>query len=225
MRRFLIVLLFFGLAASLSAQYKEGPVRFTASGNSHLSWLFSDNPDNIPGSVRFGGGAEFHVDYFFEPNFAFSTGLIWSLSGDNMTFSNPVPISFLTGVDSLSGGTQITYNLQFVDIPIGLKMISREIGYSTFFVDFGIDPMWFIKVTGDTSDGAHEKDPINEEFSRFNIAYHSELGLNYSLGNKTSVVLALFYKNTFLDLTTDYLDKPHDNCRVNLAGIKLGFGF
>ena len=85
--------------------------------------------------------------------------------------------------------------------------------------------MWRIKATGNTSDGMHERNQITDEVSRINVGYHCELGICYSLGNKTSVVIAAFYKNTFLDFTTDYLDKQHDNSRINLAGIKLGFGF
>ncbi|MEA1878990.1 MAG: hypothetical protein U9N86_19265 [Bacteroidota bacterium] len=225
MRRFLIMFLFLGIMTSVSAQYKDGPLRLTISGVSNLSWLFSDYPDNIPGSVRAGGAAEFHIDYFFEPNFAFSSGICWSLSGGNMIYSKPTPMSFGTGIYNLPAGTELTYRLQFVEIPLGLKLISREIGYSTFFTDFGIDPMLRIRATGDTSDGIHEKDQIIEEVSLFNVAYHSELGVSYSLGNNTSVVLAFFYKNTFLDFTTDNLNKPHDTSRINLAGIKLGFGF
>ena len=197
---------------------------FTASGVSHLNWIFTDYPDNNPGPVRIGGGAEFHVDYFFEPNFAFSSGIIWSLSGGNMIYSKSVPISFVNGIDSLPAGTQLTYHLQFVEIPLGLKLVSREIGYSTFFADFGIDPMLRIRAVGDTSDNMHNKVQINDELSRVNIGYHCEFGINYSLGNSMAVVLAIYYQNTFLDFTTD-LNKPHDNSRINLAGIKLGFGF
>ncbi len=85
--------------------------------------------------------------------------------------------------------------------------------------------MMRIKATGDTSDGSHPKEHISKEVSRFNVGYHIDLGVCYSLGNQTSIVIAAFYKNTFLDFTTDYLDKPHDNCRINVAGIKVGFGF
>ena len=225
MKKILIMCLFLGVVGSLSAQYKDSPLKFTISAASHLNWLFSDHPDNTPGPVRLGGGAELHLDYFFEPHFAFSTGVIWTLTGGNMIYSKSVPMSFITGLYTLPPGAQLTYRLQFVEIPLGLKLVSREIGYSTFFSDFGINPMWRNKATGDTSDGMNEKNPIFKEVSRYNVGYHVELGICYSLGNKTSIVVSGFYKNTFLDFTTDYMDKPHDNSRINLAGIKLGFGF
>lgn len=225
MRRILIITILLGLIGSLSAQYKDGPFRFTIGGSGQLSWLYTDNPDNTPGPARIAGDVEFHLDYFFEPHFAFSTGLVWSANGGNLIYGKSVPLSFMSGIYNIPAATQLTYRLNFFELPLGLKMTTREIGYSTYFADFGINPMWMNKATGDTSDGVHEKNPIFKEVSRFNVGYHGEFGINYSFGNKTSIVIAAFYKNTFLDFTTDYLDKPHDNSRVNMAGLKLGFGF
>ena len=142
-----------------------------------------------------------------------------------MNYAKELPISFITGIYNMPPGTQLTYHLQYVELPLGLKLSTREIGYSTFFTDFGINPMWQLKATGDTSDGLNNKNPIFKEVTRFNVGYHGELGISYSLGNKTSLVFAAYYKNTFLDFTTDYLGKPHDNSRINLAGIRVGFGF
>lgn len=225
MKRFFFSGLLIFLVTSLSAQYKTSPLKFSLLAGGHLSWMNSDLPANSTGSLRIQGSLEAHIDYFFEEHFAFSTGVAWSFGGGQVIYQESLPFSFISGPYQLGAGEQITYRLRCVEVPLGLKMASREIGYTTLFSDFGLNPMWTEKASGDTSDGVFRKSPVFKEVTRFNLGYHAELGFTYSFGNKTALVFSAYYKNTFLDVTTDYLDKPHDTNRMNQAGIRVGFAF
>jgi len=225
MKRILFFIILVATVLSVQAQYKDSPFQFSILGSGHSTWIYTDSDIITGGEMGLGAGTEFHVDYYFLPHFAFSTGVNWSYTGGYEMFDSDLPLSFTSGYDILPAGTRMTYHLQYVEIPLGLKFTSREIGYTSYYSDFGVLPMIRMKATGSTSDGKHVRDNVFKEVSKFNVAYQAELGFKYSFGNKTCIIFALYYKNTFLDFTTDYLDKPDDNSRINQAGLKLGFGF
>ena len=225
MKRILFLIILLTAVISVQAQYKDSPLHFSIMGNGHATWIFTDSDDISGGELGLGTGTEFHVDYFFLPQIAFSTGINWSYTGGHTTLDSDLPMSFTSGYDLLQAGTRLTYRLQYVEIPLGIKFASKEIGYTTYYSDFGVLPMIRTLANGNTSDEVHIKDNIFKEVTKFNVAYQAELGFKYSFGNKTCMIIALYYKNTFLDFTTDYLDKPDENSRINQAGLKLGFGF
>jgi hypothetical protein len=225
MKKILFFMILTLLGLNLQAQYKDSPLQISIMGSANISWLYTDAASIKSDGVRLGYDTELHFDWFFSPRFAFSTGILWSATGGSEVFSDSLQYSFRSGVDRLAVGTKLTYHLQYVEIPLGLKLVSREIGYTTMFADFGIHPMWRLEATADTSDGRYNKEPVFTEVTRINIAHQSELGFKYSFGNKTCLLISLYYKNTFLDFTTDYLDKPADNSRINQVGLKVGFGF
>ena len=40
----------------------------------------------------------------------------------------------------LNADEEITYKIQYLSIPIGLKLKTNQIGYLTFFTNIGLDP-------------------------------------------------------------------------------------
>ncbi len=41
-------------------------------------------------------------------------------------------------------GQSVKMNLQYLDIPLGLKLKTEELGYGTFFLQLGFNPMFNI---------------------------------------------------------------------------------
>lgn len=210
---------------SAQAQYKYAPVQLTAVVSGGVSWGYTDSPDLIRGSVRPAMEAGVLLDYFFQPHFAFSTGVFWNLSGVSYDLLRDLDYSFQSGPRVISSGDRITYQLPYLEIPLGLKLATREIGYSQFFADFGVRPIYFLNPTASTGDGLTDHDPALKELHRFNLGYQTELGWKYSFGNKTCLWVSVYYKNTFLDFTSDYLGKVPDHSRINQSGLRIGFGF
>ncbi|MBT3244846.1 MAG: outer membrane beta-barrel protein [Bacteroidetes bacterium] len=225
MQRFIILLVLLCFSAQISAQYKNEKVRFTVMSDAHLGWLYSENSDHKSGALRFGGSGELHIDYFFRPQSALSLGVLMNGTGGNMQYNEAYVMAFQSGLDTLAPGTTITYKLRYVEIPFGLKLCTREIGYMTYYIDTGINFMFLTQPLASTSDEEYLNVRIDKEVSRFNLAYHLDIGTYYSLGNRTALVFSISYKNTFLDLTSDYLSKPPENTRLNHVAIKVGFAF
>jgi len=225
MQRFVFLLFFASLFGTISAQYKNSNVRLAAMGESHMSWLFSDDTNHVPGAFRFGGGAELHADFFFRPQIAFSTGVAYTYTGGWMQYKESYVVAFQSGFDTLSPGTSMLYKLRYLDVPLGIKFTTREIGYLTWFWDTGINPLLRMNSMATTSDDLHDNDYVDKEVANFNLAYHVETGFLYSFGNSLALIVGFSYQNTFLDFTTDYLDKDPENSRINLARLKIGLAF
>ena len=115
MKRILFFIIFLTAVISVQAQYKDSPLQFSILGSGHTTWIFTDSDNISGGEFGLGTGAEFHVDYFFLPNFAFSSGINWSYTGGHTTLDKDLPMSFTSGYDMLSAGTRLTYRLQYVE--------------------------------------------------------------------------------------------------------------
>ena len=152
MKRILCFIILTFAVLSVQAQYKDSPFQFTILGSGHTSWIFTDTDQISGGELGLGAETELHIDYYFLPNFAFSTGVNWSYTGGHITFNDSLPMSFTSGYDVIPSGTRLTYRLQYFEISLGLKLTSREVGYTTYYSDFGLLPMFRMRATGNTSD-------------------------------------------------------------------------
>ncbi len=102
-------------------------------------------------------------DYNFTDNFAFSTGVMVNNFGGKLKFNDS--ISAFKANDSIynfSKGVVIDYKLQYVKIPIALKGKTNEIGYMTYFLKAGINPMIRWKAKGDASQENIQNESIKE---------------------------------------------------------------
>jgi len=220
---FLIILILCGTYVLGQKQYKK--IQFSLVGSPHVSWLKSDLKENQTGPVFLGYSAGVDFDYFFDSNYGFSTGLSLERTGGSLTYTDEQVIHFTAGYDTMAPGTKMTYQLQYLDIPLGLKFTSTEIGYTTVFADVGLNILINTKSTATSTDNNYVKEPLPEEIPLFNIAYHVEVGIMYSFGNNLSLIVAAEYRNTFLDLTRDLGAPFADNTHINQIGLKVGLAF
>ena len=79
-------------------------------------------------------------------------------------------------------------NLQYLDIPLGLKLKTEELGYGTFFLQLGFNPMFNINAHVTSEDGIFDKEDIKASVSTFCLGYHVGAGFEYRLGGSTSAI-------------------------------------
>lgn len=106
------------------------------------------------------------------------------------------------------------YKVQYITIPIFIKMRSREIGYFNYFARIG--PSLNIKIKEMVSSSVEK----NTNPGLIDICIF--LGAEYSLGGKTSVEGSLFFNNNITNALGDPQD-PH--ALFHQLGIRLGFLF
>ena len=213
------------IPASLRAQHPQRRVSFTFSLQPQLNWIHADEPSLEKGPVRLGFQFGLRADYKFERFFAFSCGVNLDQTGGNIVYRDALYLDLLRGRDTLMPGTKVTYRLQYVEIPVALKFIMPEIGYQTWFAEIGLDPMFNTRAFINATDNNINKEPFKQGISGFNLAWHTGLGMKYSLGGRLGLQLAIVYKNTFLDVTRENGIRKADNARINQVGLNVGFVF
>lgn len=189
----------------------------------------------IKGNVgfSFGLGADYNIN---ERYTVFSgVSLDWRGGTINATHDNTIPSS--TFVRS----SEIKYNLQYLTLPIGLKMKAAQFDKIKVFAQTGIDLSFLLSQKGDynvmLSDTAKtikkgEKEKLGD-FAKaipVNIGWMLGVGGEYEITEKNSVYLTILYRNGFSDVTTPKLNKDgykfaDGNIRSNTIAVRVGYYF
>jgi hypothetical protein len=224
--RISIVIILFCLSASANAQEK---LKFGVHADPVISW-FSTNTDVVsnqgsrPG-FNFGIG----VNRFFSSNYAFSTGInLISAGGRLISDSTSIfdlSYSNTTKQVTVKSGDAIVYKIQYLSVPLGLKLQTNQIGYLRFFTDIGVDPKVVIGGKADIPSLDIKGQSANKEIGFFNLSYHIMAGIEYGIGGNTAVVLGLGFDNNFIDITTDKGNQPDDKISQKQFSFRLGINF
>ncbi|MEM9930677.1 MAG: porin family protein [Bacteroidota bacterium] len=160
------------------------------------------------------------AEYYFRENYSFHTGLgfhfnaggtlfyedrftkvdIWRESLDNTLPANALP-------DSISGGLAYKYELQFLEIPVGLTLRTREFGYLRYFLRPAFHIGVVTRARGSIKNASfissEETFDIGPEVNGVNLSWSLGGGVEYSISTSTALVAGLAYQAGFADMTRD----------------------
>ena len=181
MKRVLLTLVFLAVIQQLSAQR---PLVFSVHASPQFAWFSTDDDDVLADGSIFHIHTGLNMDLFFDKNYAFALGIGVNNVGGNLLYGDTA--SFISESDTMMAfpGQHLKQNLQYIDIPIGLKLKTEELGYATFFLQLGFNPMINIKATATSTDETFDKTAINESTYLFSLGYHAGIGVEYRLGGK-----------------------------------------
>jgi hypothetical protein len=216
-----IVIYFVFIFLSVSAFSQETNLRFGIFANPVISWLKPDVSDVSSKGNRLGFNIGLSMDRFFAKNYAFATGISIHNAGGSLFFKTATDIRTNRETVNLPKNTKVTYKLQYLHVPLGIKLCSNEIGYNTFYGQVGLDAMINIKATGISSSGQLDNDNISKEINLINLGYHIGGGVEYSIGGNTKLTAGLMYVNGFTDVT----NRGGDKVVLQNILIKLGVLF
>lgn len=191
---------------------------FTASPS--LNWMSPGAPEIKKNKATLGYEFGVNGDFFFDQQmrYAFATGVLVSQTGGELTYN--------TGLGSFAGqpldpGTSIRYRMKYIEIPVGLKMRTRQFYRWTYWGLFGLYGAVNVGDKGD-SDGLLDKADINKEVKLFNAGLNLAIGGEYDLGERNALILGLSYKDGFMDVTKHGLG---EKTTVNSLTFKFGLVF
>lgn len=215
-----VLLILFSLTITAQSKY-----RFTVFANPCINWLSSDVKKVKSGSAVFGYDLGLNVDKFFAERYAISSGVSIGTLGGKLQYSEQTDFS-VHGIDTtihVKANSTVDYNLQYISVPLGVKLKTNEIGYFTYFANLGLTTQMNIKATASSNDSptSLDNDNISDEISLFNLGYHFGLGAEYSLGANTSVVFGFTYSSGFNDVTKS----KSDVITTNSFAFRLGMLF
>jgi hypothetical protein len=186
-----------------------------------FSWFNSDEDAIEPDGSVFHLQAGLQMDYFFDENYAFAVGIGINNLGGNLLYTDSTEFSSKGETLLVEPGQSVKLNLQYIDIPVGLKLKTEELGYATFFLQLGFNPMIIINAKATTDDGVLDKEDIRESIHLFCLGYHAGVGVEYKLGGSTAAIGGIRWSSGLTDVTNN----DNANVKINAISIHLGILF
>ncbi len=216
MKKFVLgISLLFCIMTVLNGQENQR-IRLSFVAEPQISWLKPDidgveSRGNMPG-YNFG----VVLDRFFAENYAFSTGLTINTTGGKLRYApEMLENQPEEEVDLLSG--DVSYNLRYIEVPLGLKLLSNSFHRTSFYGRFGLTPQINIEARDD------DDKTMDEQVRLFDLAYHLGAGIEYSIGGSNALMFGVLYHNGFADVTNE--DYFEDKTVLNRMVFEIGFIF
>lgn len=202
----------------------------------NLGWIKTDDTSVKGDGSKLGFAYGLVTEFRFADNYAFATGLDVTyrnakLKGEENSIIN----------DSISSKTisKASMKLQYIEIPLTLKLKTNEIGYFRYFLQIGVAPAFKIRARGDVSGTTattktvgttttdlgtetfdEENVDIKDDINNLNISMVVSGGVEYNLSGNTNLVLGLVFNNGFSDIADGDLKQ-----KSNFFGLSVGVLF
>jgi hypothetical protein len=198
------IILLFAVLVNMTAAFAQSDLRLGINMDLMATWLTPKTNGISNDGARPGIGGGLVVEYYFRPNYGFVTGLNLAAMGGNVQYNDSVSIK--TGNNEsvkLRSGSSVAYHLNYLSIPVGLKLKTNEIGYFTYFAQLGLVQQINMGAKASSSHSLLNKDNVGEEINLFNMGYFFGAGLEYNVGGQTSLYAGLYYNNGFIDVLSN----------------------
>jgi len=190
-----------------------------------ISWFSTDIKEVRNSGARPGFNFGLTFNNYFSSNYSFSTGISIVNAGGRLISSDTTILQFTNFTSTVLPGKPVVYKIQYLAIPIGIKLQTNQIGYITFFTDLGLDPKVVIGGKADIPSLNIRNERAINELRMFNLSYHITAGIEYSIGGTTAMVFGLNFDNNFLDITKDNGNQPVDKVSHKMLSFRIGINF
>jgi len=211
--KFLAAIILLLTSTIVFSQEAEKKFRLGLNIAPNLSWLTEDRIETQPGKMSLGFNYGVTTDFLISNNLWFATGLNVNQFGGGIADdpnSDALNINLLT-VDSTNiyAIDSRKYTFSSVTIPLTFKAKTKEIGYITYFGQFGADLSYVYKAraTKNLVKSGNEINELNEPNSEMDIIKDRNpilldmnigIGGEYNLAGNTSLLFSVNYKSGIL---------------------------
>ena len=231
MKKIAIAIFFF--IFSYANTFAQQSFRFGIQASPTFTWMSSgDKGINGNGSNT---GLKLGVigESYFAENYAFSFGINFAFNqggtlkhdvGGNLWPNSPLSSDIYKTGPAMPDGVNLKYGLQYVEIPLGLRLRSQEFGYLRYFAELPVFTLGFLTqaqgaITGTDMDT--EKEDISKDVNNFAFSWGLGAGIEYSLGTQTSLIGGIYYQNYITDVTENdgdkFIERDQDGLPVTTA--------
>lgn len=212
MKKIVVVILFLGAVLTISAQDN---IRFGFQLSPTFSWMSTDNSKINPSGTNLGLKLGMIGEYYLngEQNYALSTGLGFAFNSGGTLLHDYggqywTKTDLPSTLDTLANTVKLKYGIQYLEIPIGLKMRTKEIGYLRYFLEPGISLGFKTQARGIINDPTisgenEEKFNIAKEVNGLYLCWGLSGGIEYSLSQSTSLIAGAGFQIGFSDVSDD----------------------
>ncbi len=194
MKKILLVLLLAGFTLPTFAG--DTGFRFGLKASPNLSWFRPETRGYENNGVKLGFAYGLIADYYFTENYAVATGVNIARFGGKMKYN------YLH--DNYTTVKRSEYSFRYLEIPMTIKLRASEMGFSTFYGQFGFGLSFRTKAEADQrinlQDGSRLQftsvDVMDDtRFMRGSLIIGA--GVEYNMGGRTSLLGGLTFHNGF----------------------------
>jgi hypothetical protein len=214
------ILSFFMLV--LSQQIYSQELSFSVVVDPAITWMKTNQRNEIrrEGS-NFGLNVGLVMDKFFTDKYALSTGLTILNTGGNLNYKDSINFDLGAAGDTLPGGSTVTYKLQYLTIPVSLKLHSTEIGYTTMFAHLGLNNHINLRAIADVESQNVSSEDIRNEINLFMMSYFIGGGASFSFGGDFAILAGVYLTGAIWDVTANTAYRAY----INMVSLRLGVKF
>lgn len=199
-----LIILFSLIVISVTANSQNFRLGFQAS--PHMTWMSSSkatilNNELRPG-IKYGLEADIYLAGF--PRYLLNTGLYVA----NHSFSARYVIDepFFINDATFLNPVDITFKLNYLEIPLNIKLKSDQFYRMKFYGQFGLSNLFNLSASALSSDEAFTGDNVNEGINNQTInVYTLNMlmggGIEYDIGGNTALNFGVQYSNGLTDIT------------------------
>ena len=236
MQKIAALALFCILLFTTSVQAQEPGIRFGFQASPTISFfstddnLINNNGSNFPG-LKLGLIAE----KFFAENYAITSGIGFAFNqGGRIAFEDGrfdgapywpnadkgVDVPDTIGVNNFN----LRYSIQYVEIPIGLKLRTSEMGYFRYYLQPHAVLGFRTNARGEVEgDGLSDIEKINiqEDVNPFAFSLGIGIGTEYSISSNTIINGGIFYQRGVIDATKDVSGGDDAKASINTITFRI----
>lgn len=190
-----------------------------------ISWFRTDAEDVSNKGARAGFAFSISAERHLTDNWHFSSGLAFTAASARLVSTKSSFFRFPGHTSIVAAGDPVIYRLQYISVPVGIKIKTDETGYFTYFAEFGLDPKVVISGKADIPSIEIKGENAMSEIRRLNFGYHASVGTEYSIDGNTSLILGLGYESNIFDITKDFESLETDRTSHKLLKFIFGINF
>lgn len=220
--KYTLVLILVILSLSLNAQTQK-KYSFGFEVSPHVSWAVSNTKRVENNNAQMGIKYGLKGDSFFGKNYAISSGLMISHNAINLHYDSTITLKTVDNDYEISD-SDVKYNFQTFELPIGMKFQSNEIGYIRVLIEGGFINGIQIRSKVSSDEPDINKEELKEGVNLYSLSYYFEGGITYSLGAQIALKGTLYFSSGIFDITPDDTSAD-DRITQNSIGMKIGLVF
>jgi hypothetical protein len=212
----------FLLAMNASVAFAQDELRLGVHLDPIISWFSTKSERIEKDGTKLGVSGGLIVEKYFRPNYGLTSGLSVTSLGGNILYKDTVEI--ISGTSTpvrIKGGSTVGYTMNYLTIPIALKLKTNEIGYLTYYAQLGFTMQINISTKATSTGSQLSKDNVPKEINSLNLGYFFGGGFEYNLSGNTRILAGLFYNSNFIDV----LSNNNYKALVNNLTVRVGILF
>ncbi|MBK7964757.1 MAG: PorT family protein [Bacteroidetes bacterium] len=212
--RKLILILFIGLVFPVISKAQDQKFHFGFKITPSMAWIKPDQKNLEREGYRLGFTYGVQTEFRLSDNYAFATGAQMSYRGGKLSIDG--------GTDSLGNNLpneSITFKVQYVEIPLTIKMLTNQFNKVRYFGQFGFAPGMRIRALKEV--GSEDKLDAKKDINFFNVNMIIAAGVEYEISGSTVAFGGIEFNNGFVDV----IDGDGGKGFSNYLGLNIGILF